>query len=602
MKHLVYIIAGTLFSAFCLPGCQNEYFPGEDGKLTIPGNGTDTTDIPEGHVLVSFVPEEQAQTRATTYDNSIFYVQALLYEGDDYIDGEVLLNHPEGSTQTGWPYNKTFQRPLKRGTEYTIVYLGNVAKTEEKSGSMVNTTEGLLSAEDKFSTARIHTREEGFKNTNMYYFFSEKFTTSAEPEVKKQDIPVMLRRLVSRHIVADAGNLSGDGSFYENLLQDGSPLGQQIFGHEASSEAKSLLWQMFHDKMMHDLIYPMAYALKKSNTWDDDNSLGQWWQQNGEDYGNKQYTNGELTAIDNNYKIYSGWLDPVNDTFNPIANGKREALLQLLDDMYSNKNSCIDNMLKRMKDQNIKEYLNQQNPQERGEPSFTIAKQKAIEQLKETLPKEKFFPFESITNVKVTLNKIPTVIGFDLEAKEEKQNVEKNIQLTDGNTGKSTVFDLLGTKSEGMTFGYSSFIANGKELGLPSDFPSKELSPNISTTYRIVADGTPQWNDEIDENNKTKIIISYGYIAEALLDHTTLAYEDLVEGESTDYFTPFRLVLASVYNIDLNKLKLGSTTATGPNYDSGVLYGSGYLQPCYIDFPTPKFGEDLGIEAKWEVE
>ena len=87
-----------------------------------------------------------------------------------------------------------------------------------------------------------------------------------------------------------------------------------------------------------------------------------------------------MTAIDNNYKIYSGWLDPANDTFNPIANGKREALLQLLDDMYSNKNSCIDNMLKRMKDQNIKEYLNQQNhPRERSNHSFNILPTKAID-------------------------------------------------------------------------------------------------------------------------------------------------------------------------------------------------------------------------------
>ena len=56
--------------------------------------------------------------------------------------------------------------------------------------------------------------------------------------------------------------------------------------------------------------------------------------------------------------------------------------------------------------------------------------------MKETLPKEKFFPFESITNVKVTLNKIPTVIGFDLEAKEEKQNVEKKYSINRWKYGK----------------------------------------------------------------------------------------------------------------------------------------------------------------------
>lgn len=252
MKNIVYILTSVVLLGCSLTSCNEEILPEKENPTV------NTADVPEGYMRVSFVPGDDVQTRGAVNDwvTTIYRVEALLYHDGEIMkfsdseDGKVLLQTDEGNS-VKWPYTQnSYERTLKRGETYTIVYLGNIP--EEKRTDI-----------EKLSTAKIMAPDgnwnEWFNSNNMYYFFSKEFTVPTDEEQKTMTIDVMLRRLVSRHIIGgfgipegcDSGEGSYEDRYYESFLNENHPLG---LGKKMFSGVESVMGKQFVRRLTMDFI------------------------------------------------------------------------------------------------------------------------------------------------------------------------------------------------------------------------------------------------------------------------------------------------------------------------------------------------------------
>ncbi len=576
MKKNTFIITALLIGGLCLTGCENEDIT---GLGNIEGAGTE---IPEGYGLVNF-PTDGMQTRAAANgQRAIAYVDLLLYEkqADETFKLYKKENkYTESSVGGGstWPLSIA-PETLPVGKTYKAVFLGNVNDNYSNGAVALEGVSGNAAFEEAL-IKKLENKE--FSESNIPYIFVKEFTVQAG----ENKVPVMLKRIVSRHIIAGASvsdlpNGSSDKTYtdgyYEGLLADGQPLGNQIFGsnegEDVPKEQKSLLWNCFFNQLMRDFIFPTAYMLKENGIWNNQTALATWWTENEsafwDNYSTK-YPDGSISVLKQALKTADGLYEwKQNDA-------KSAALLQLVCDMFDNKNACIDKMLALVKKNNIPELKGNSASGQTG--SYSLAVTSVAKQLQQNLPSSVLFPWGTSASATITLTKEPSALDFNLTVKEWNDNIQKKkIDLSGGDkTEKTLNLLLLGAAQPSAedVFGFSSLYKETEnDLTLPTDFPGQSLSANVSTTYRVTPSVMPQWDGTSTTDSDNLIYLSYGKITEILTNDggiTSLKYEDLIESKQyPTALTPFRFAIINVYYI-----KNGYDTAFSLTANTGYEYG-----------------------------
>lgn len=592
MKPIIYLITGLVLSGMSLTSCNEDRYSEMTEHIT---NGT--ANVPEGYMLVSFVPKGSPQTRANHQGEGtdLFHIQYILYDGEGKVVRQASLLDNEQGTSVSWPYqNGGFSQALKRGETYRIVYLGNVA-SPKNSGS----EEQLLTGSEQYSTARIHIPENGFEGNNLFYIFSKEFTVSSDKEQTSMTIDVVLRRLVSKHRIAsygipdgfDPGTGSYADRFWESLLNEEHPLrlGRQVFG-----DINSMLGKQFREQVFKDIIFPVAYLFFKNNCVDENTKLGKDWN-NGtiapDSYWNN-YTdpNGmkaSLESIANNGNY--DWKNAAMEEW-----GKRAAALyQLIADMYEDKDGILTEMYKRLQTDDIAKVEGSQVGRKDG--AYTQAKKNTAKLLKTALQSSGFgvWDYDQLT-VESSIQ-IPTEIDLDLKVTDKEEFGRKQIKPSaDG----ALDFYLLGTADDTPVFSFTKiYDKEAGDVAYPdlTEFPSQPLTPNVAYTYRIQPkDGVFNLDTDqvMDEDTPDNIYFSYYNMLSGInLSDRGLNLKDLTDSESS-FPRLLQLPMAVVYSCEPKDFQLDS--------EKGVYYYAGNDQ-FHIVFNHPDF-TTLEIKTEWGLE
>lgn len=600
MKYLnLYILAGALLGGICLTSCnEDDFIKNEEAVLP-----SQPDDIPEGYARVSFSCGNNVQTRVATGDvsNYVSYVDAYIYE-DDGGGNYKLINkgfdniYSPSSDPAQWPLK--YVKELMKGHTYKAVFLGNVNNTLFGEQVLSGVEEGK-----DFMEAEIHRPvNTEFSGNNLFYIA---VTSPFTVQDGMQDVSVTLKRIVTGHTIANYG-FEGTGGDLEQIalgmLAEGQPLGDQIFGGQAdadkTAENKSLLWKQFHHQLLKDFMFPAAYMLKKNSKWTSSGTaFDQWWAENESSFWNN-YNEAAKLYVDNNWSDIRGasWLFYV-DNAKPIQD--------LIINLYTNKDNCIDWILAAVKTKDIPIIGENGVAAEKG--TYTLAKKSVATKLAEALNSTSLFPFKISDKVTITLSKIPTAIGFDLHKKEEDLQIKQTATASSSGT---LDFFLLGTKTEGFTFDYSSIHKEGEvDVNLPQEFPGQSLEPNVRTTYRIApTEGSLQWNGKVNNQEEISLVISYNTIINAIVESgiSSLSAKDLhneTNGtiQTQRDFAPFRASLMTAYYLFDYNTNFHITPKTG-QADLGVMLSlGGNFKQSFMSMPTPDF-TNLNVDAHWTYE
>lgn len=600
MKYLnLYILAGVLLGGICLTSCNEDDFIKNEEAV----QPSQPDDVPEGYARVCFSCGNNVQTRVATGDvsNYVSYVDAYIYE-DDGSGNYKLINkgfdniYSPSSELAQWPLK--YIKELMKGHTYKAVFLGNVNNT--LFGEQVLT--GVEEGKD-FTEAEIHRPVNTvFSGNNLFYIA---VTAPFTVQDGMQDVSVTLKRIVTGHTIANYG-FEGTGGDLEQIalgmLAEGQPLGNQIFGGQAdadkTAENKSLMWKQFHHQLLKDFMFPAAYMLKKAGKWTSSGtSFDQWWAENETSFWDN-YADEAKSYVDDNWIDITGtpWL---------FYEDKAKPIESLIIDLYTNKNNCIDKILETVKKQDIPVVNNNGVAAENG--TYTLAKKAVATRLATALGQTSLFPFKANDEIKITLNKIPTTLGFNLMKKEEESTAELTTAVS--STGTLDIF-LLGTKTEGFTFGYSSIYKDNEgDLNLPQGFPGQPLEPNVRTIYRIAPeDGSLQWNGKTNDTEPIPVVISYNTVINEIVGSgiTSLTAKDLhnetngAAGLVRD-FAPFRATLMTAYNLFNNNKEFHITPKTNQKDLGVVLSFVGNYKQLLMSLPGPDFS-DLSVDAHWTYE
>lgn len=579
MKHLYILLAGLALCSSALTGCSEDYLLGEEGNTV--NTGTEA-DVPEGYVRVSFVPQEAMQTRAAVngISNSIYRVQTLLYKGNVLVETKIILNDTEGIGQV-WPYyGGTYRKDLERGGTYTIVYLGNIPQ------------EKLTGADDK-NTARIAAPDNDmFRETNMYYFFSETFTVPTDQNTTRWQIPVMLRRLASRHIIGGYGipeDIEAEGKdysekYYASMLDENHPLG---IGKKLFSGMRSEIGEKFKALLIRDIVFPNAYLLNpthiKSGT-----ALAAWWDANKDSYWevykneNKDWTKDFLSDWWYKEGHTSDWYGYFN------SSNKPDALFTLLNAIVDDKNeSILAAILDGIKETDYK-YIND-NGVGSTIGSYTSTRQEIMEALQNGLQNSALGVWDRSSKISFTINKIPTSLDFSLNAVESREMVVADQPINDATTSEPNfTFLLLGTKSSDFSFASSIAIS---DINTPkSGFVGQALTPNVSNSYRVKPTDELEWNNTTDK--KVAVYFSYHYVMTQLIEQLSL---NIPVTEWIGAKGPLYYALIPLYNItNANTWRINEHNGLLTTYNTGE-------QTC-IKFLIPDFSSSTPQNVEWIVE
>lgn len=577
MKHLYVILAGLALCGSALTGCSEDYLPGREENTA---NAGIEADVPEGYVRVSFVPQDETQTRTAVngISNAIFRVQAFLYHENTLIDDEIILNTDEGKAQS-WPYTSgsTYSKTLERGKTYTIVYLGNVPDDK-------------LSGMDDKTTARIAAPDGNlFHETNMYYFFSKEFTVPTGESQKSLEIPVMLRRLASRHIIGGYGIPEGieaerkeyEDKYYVSLLDENHPLG---IGRKLFSGMESEMGKSFKDLLIHDIVFPNTYMLD-SKYITDGSPLATWWVRNKDSYWSN-YTRKQLFQED----LETAWNQASSSNWYGRFNGGEEqpnALFTLLNAIVDKKNeNILNDIFEGIKEKDygfVDEGGVKQNP-----GSYTATRQKITNALEKSLQNTPLGVWNRNSQISLTVEKVPTLLDFSLNAIKSEALTIENQAIDRADTREPNfTFLLLGTKSDSYSFASSCQISG---VSTPeSDFAGQALAPNVSNSYRVRPTGELNWNETTDE--QAAVYFSYYYVMEQLLK------ELRIDIELNDWIAdngPLCFAMCPLYNL--------SSTSWFIWEDNGLLAKDYKAAQTCIKFSIPDFSGATAGDVEWVVE
>lgn len=577
MKHLYMILAGLALCGSALTGCSEDYLPGQEENTANAGT---EADVPEGYVRVSFIPQGDAQTRAAVSGSSksIYRVQAFLYQGNECIDSTMILNEKEGTAQS-WPYTggSTYQKELARGKTYTIVYLGNVP-------------EGKLSGTDNKTTAGIAAPDDNlFKETetNMYYFFSKEFTVPTDK--KSLEIPVMLRRLASRHIIGGYGIPEGievegqkyEDKYYASLLDENHPLG---IGKKLFSGMESEMGKSFKELLIHDIVFPNTYMLD-SKYITDGSALATWWTENENSYW--QYYGNDKTELEKEWNAAKKSSEWYKENVVTQEESRPKALFTLLNEIVKeDSESILNDIFNGIKEKDYK-YIDNGAALSTG--SYTTTRQEITDALKENLQDASLSVWGRNSQISLTVEKVPTLLDFSLNAiKSEALTIDDQAIDRVENREPNFTFLLLGTKSDSYSFASSCQISgvNTPESG----FTGQALTPNVSNSYRLRPTGKLTWTGTTEQ--EVTVYFSYYYVIEQLVEKLNLEIkvDDWIAKEGPLYYP-----LIPLYGIT-NKVQweIQETNGLLTTDNKGV-------QTC-IKFSMPDFSGATAGEAEWVVE
>lgn len=580
MKHLYILLAGLALCGSALTGCSEDYLLGEEGNTV---NTETEADVPEGYVRVSFVPQEAMQTRAAVdgISNSIYRVQTLLYKDNALVETKTILDDTEG-TGLEWPYyGGTYRKDLERGGTYTIVYLGNIPQ------------EKLTGTDDKTTACIAAPDNDMFRETNMYYFFSETFTVPTDQNTTRWQIPVMLRRLASRHIIGGYGipeDIEAEGKdysekYYASMLDENHSLG---IGKKLFSGMTSEMGKSFKALLIRDIVFPNAYLLEKSFI-KSGSALATWWEANKDSYWEvytkeNPYWTQEYLSQQWKRGEASNWHGKFA---NETGKEKPKALFNLLNAIVDENNeSILTFILNGIKE---KDYGYVDNGITQNPGSYTSTRQEIMEALQNGLQNSALGVWDRSSKISFTINKIPTSLDFSLNAVESREMVVADQPINDATTSEPNfTFLLLGTKSSDFSFASSIAISG---INTPeSGFVGQALTPNVSNSYRVKPTGELEWNNTTDK--KVAVYFSYHYVMTQLIEQLSL---NIPVTEWIDANGPLYYALIPLYNItNANTWRINEHNGLLTTYNTGE-------QTC-IKFLIPDFSSSTTQNVEWIVE
>lgn len=541
-------------------------------------NNKNGTEVPEGYMLVSFPIQDEVSTRAelnpeTGTQKRIQHLQYLLYkkpDGGSDTDVSAWVLEKKGlvsENESGIYFPYSFALPLPIDNRYKIVFLANVSeglfKGQQAGNALLENTEV---GQSTYSQTTINAPDEAFGENNMYYLAGAEFDTHKNGNESTKDVTgICLQRMVSRSLLTtygiqgnyDVSETSYEKRYYSSLLGEDAMIGKIVFANDINSA----LGKQFHQLIMEDIVYPFAYLLNKNKFLDGE--MLTWFNSSVEVF-RQRYTDRGF-SYDNIVKNLENLATEASD----FTQQERAAVLQSF--ILSLKENSADKdyigkMLAVVKSKDIRDVT--QPSESKG--SFTIAKQKTLEQLRSDQRNGGLFGVWSKNDnmmLKVTarLNgKVPTAVDLNLNVKEESESFSREIALAKSTDTEDSSLPivLLAGKNDNHTFGLQA-LDNSEGLRPMPDgviIDGEFLRPNISKTYRVTPTSI-QWDGAVKDNMSQKVIMAYGSLINEIGDLSTNFSQSLLE-------TDIRYALSSVYSLQRNQIdftrKDGRLTATTP--------------------------------------
>lgn len=542
---------------FGLVSCNQD----EMNELGNP-NSNNGTKVPEGYMLVSFPIQDEFSTRAelkpeTGTQKRIQHLQYLLYkkpDGGSDMDVSAWVLEKKGlvnENESGIYFPYSFALPLPIDNTYKIVFLANVSeglfKGQQAGNALLENTEV---GQSTYSQTTINAPNVAFGENNMYYLAGATFDTHKNGNESTKDVTgICLQRMVSRSLLTtygiqgkyDESETSYENRYYSSLLDENAMIGKLVF----SNDINSALGKQFHQLIMEDIVYPFAYLLNKNNFLNGD--MLTWFDSAEEEF--KQRYEARTVKYDNIVKSLEALSTEASDFTVQDRAAVLQSFIQSLKENNADKN-YIGKMLGIVKSKDIRDIT---IPTE-TKGSFTIAKQKTLEQLRSDQRDEGLFGVWSKNDnmmLKVTarLNgKVPTTVDLDLNVQKESESFSREIALakaTDTEDSSLPII-LLAGKNGDHTFGlqaldYSENLLPKPENGITN---GKVLCPNISTTYRVTPTNI-QWDGTVKDNSSQKVIIAYGSLIDVIGDLSTDVKQILLEND-------IKIALSAVYGVTTN--------------------------------------------------
>ena len=499
-------------------------------------NSNSGTEVPEGHMLVSFPIQDEFSTRAELKPEPgtkerIQHLQYLLYKkpdgGSDTDCSAWILEKKGLVSENGsgifFPYS--FALPLPIDNTYKIVFLANVSeglfKGQQAGNALLKNAEV---GQNTYSQTTIKAPDVAFGENNMYYLASATFDTHKNGDESTKDVAgICLQRMVSRSLLTtygiqgnyDVSETSYENRYYSSLLGEDAMIGKLVFANDINSA----LGEQFHRLIMEDIVYPFAYLLNKNNFLNGEMLI---WFNNAEEEEFKQRYEARGLKYDNILKSLEDLSTEAADFTVLNRATVLQSFIQSLKENSADKD-YIGKMLEVVKSKDIRDVT---IPTE-TKGSFTIAKQKTLEQLRSDQRDGGLFGVWSkndnlMLTVTARLNgKVPTAVDLDLNVKEESESFSREIALakaTDTEDSSLPII-LLAGKNGNHTFGLQTLDNSENLRPKPENGITnvEVLRPNISTTYRVTPTDI-KWDGAIKNNMSQKVIMAYGSLIDVIGD------------------------------------------------------------------------------------
>lgn len=541
-------------------------------------NSNSGTEVPEGHMLVSFPIQDEFSTRAelnpeTGTQKRIQHLQYLLYkkpDGGSDTDVSAWILEKKGlvsETGSGIYFPYSFALPLPIDNTYKIVFLANVSeglfKGQQPGNALLKNAEV---GQNTYSQTTINAPDVAFSENNMYYLAGATFDTHKNGNESTKDVTgICLQRMVSRSLLTtygiqgnyDVSETTYEKRYYSSLLDENAMIGKLVFANDINSA----LGKQFHQLIMEDVVYPFAYLLNKNSFLNGDMLT---WFNNAEEEFKQRYEARGL-KYDNIVKSLEDLSTEAADFTVQNRATVLQSFIQSLKENSADKD-YIGKMLAVVKSKDIRDVTIL--TETKG--SFTIAKQKTLEQLRSDQRDGGLFGVWSkndnlMLTVTARLNgKVPTAVDLDLNVKEESESFSREIALAKATDTEdcSLPIVLLAGKNGNHTFGLQA-LENSEELRPKPEngiADGRELKPNVSTTYRVTPTNL-QWDGTVKDNSSQKIIMAYGSLIDVIGDLSADVKQVLLENN-------IKIALSSVYGPTTNLIDFdredGRLTANTP--------------------------------------
>lgn len=603
-----------LFLATSLISCEKD----ETENL----QNENTTNVPEGYVKVSFWGEDAATRAASSGPSSrIKHLQFLLYKLDggayklDKSNSKVLFSN---QSSVNWPLEdkhlQTMMLPINNS--YKVVFLGNVDK------SVFGQTDEVLTgveADANFDAARIHAPSVAFSDNTMYHLGVSEFNTNSEEGTSK-NINILLQRIVSRTVLATYGISDGmdtntgeprsnyASKYFYSLLDNEHPLTIKdvVFGVEGA------LGKQFLELLKKDIIFPVAYMLKKNGKLPADKNFAKWYSsvENDDTFWAKyipaymadaMYTGNE-SDVKSDMQSFMNTQSTESFFGNDSGSGEQSTQVSGFMEELFNKGTAFQEMTAKVRTTDVRDFNGTVMD---GTGSYTLTKRVVATQLKLEQNGKGFMTTWrglQIDNVNIALKgDMPETIDFNLAitGKSSGKTLKVGLSAADNAEEKdrSLSIALLGDKSGIIKFDFTTITKeDGTSIPLSGTYVATEqgLLPNKSQTLKLTPVNLNLGNKVTA--NTSKICFSYGSLLGAVSKLPEISQNSLYS--MREYvFKPALMAAYGLIKKDSRYIDLED--------EKGYLYSSflGTKAPQYcIDFQIPDFSNDnFTGDLEWQI-